>query len=147
MKNNYFTGGKMSRSNLFLTALLIILLAGMFGCGGSDTEKESKGEPTRTEGGMSNGRVAPDETYDGVIDGVHLVLDYNAASDYFIGTIENTTAEPVKAIWVMVDLSDGTELGPTDEVDLSPGERTVLSLACKDCDFEWWTARVLTPEK
>ncbi len=92
------------------------------------------------EGEESNVELALDETYDKVRNGVRLIMNYNAQSNTFKGTIENTTDETLKQVLVEVHLSNGKELGPTPLVDLAPGEKKTVQLIATSTNFDGWTA-------
>ena len=49
-------------------------------------------------------------------------LNYDAAGNFFVGAVENTTGNVLNQVRVEVHLSNGTELGPTNPVDLAPGQ-------------------------
>ena len=44
--------------------------------------------------------------------GARLVLRYDAATQTFVGTVENTTSVTLSQVRVEVHLSNGVELGP-----------------------------------
>ena len=48
-----------------------------------------------------------------VRNGARLILSYDAASNSFKGTVENTTSNVLTRVRVEVHLSNGAELGPT----------------------------------
>jgi len=88
------------------------------------------------ESGLS---LALDETYDVIRKGARLILRYDAQSNAFVGTVQNTTESVLSGVRVEVHLSNGTELGPTTPVDLAPGETTEVSLAATEESFTGWT--------
>ena len=79
------------------------------------------------------------DVYDVIKNGAHLVLSFDAESNSFIGTIENTTKEVLRKVRVEVHLSNGIELGPTTPVDLEPGEKIEVKLEGSEKDFETWS--------
>jgi hypothetical protein len=83
-----------------------------------------------------------DETYDHVHAGIRLILAYHKASTSFIGTVENTTEKTIKSVRVEVHLSNKTELGPTEPMNLAPGDRTGIKLEAAAHVFSWWKAQV-----
>lgn len=85
-----------------------------------------------------------DETYDQVHSGVRLILAYHKASTSFIGTLENTTDKTIKSVRVKVQLSNGTELGPTGRMNLVPGEKAGIKLEAVAHVFTWWKAHIQT---
>ena len=84
--------------------------------------------------------LAPDQTFDMVRSGARLVLNYDAASNAFIGTVENTTNSVLTQVRIEVHLSNGTELGPTPRIDLAPGEVAPVNLASTQASFTGWVA-------
>ncbi len=92
------------------------------------------------EGEESNVELALNERYDNVRNGARLILDYNAASNAFVGTVENTTNEILMQVRVEVHLSNGVELGPTAPVDLAPGAQIAIELKAEGPAFNKWTA-------
>lgn len=69
----------------------------------------------------SGGEFTKDQTYDHVRNSVRLKLVYDAATNAFVGTVENTTNQTVSRVRVEVYLSNGIELGPTTPTNLVPG--------------------------
>lgn len=86
----------------------------------------------------SDTELAPNENYDQVRNGARLILAYDAQSNSFKGTVENTTSETLKQVRVEVHLSNGKELGPMSAVDLAPGEKTYIQRT--STAFDGWTA-------
>lgn len=80
------------------------------------------------------------DTYDGVLAGVRLVISYDAQSESFVGTIENTTNNTVTRVRLEVHLSNGVELGPTTPSDYAPGEVRDITLPATGETFSTWTA-------
>ncbi len=103
---------------------------------------EHAGETHPEEGEESVERLSLDETYDHVNKGVRLTLAYHNASSSFIGSIENVTDKTIKSVRVEVHLSSGAELGPTERIDLAPGEKSGVKLEAAGLTFEWWMAHV-----
>lgn len=123
----------MYRTNLIFTALFISILI-FVGCTNMIEQKIDDGdEELGTE-------LALDETYQKTRNGVRLILTYDAQSNTFNGTVENTTDEILKQVRVEVHLSNGKEIGPTTPVDLSPGEKADVTLTTTSKDFDGWTA-------
>jgi hypothetical protein len=92
------------------------------------------------EGEESGTELTLDETYDQVRNGAHLILAYDADTNSFKGTVENTTQETLYHVRVEVHLSEGTELGPVDVGDLASGEKRDVEVKATSTDFEGWTA-------
>ena len=88
------------------------------GAGGERSGGEGGGAAGSEEATGAN--LAPDETFDAVRGGARLILNYDAAGNSFVGTVENTTGNALTNVRIEVHLSNGTELGPTTPVDLAP---------------------------
>ena len=118
------------------------------GGGESGGEHGSRGEgATGGEGGGAAGseeaagaNLAPNETFDAVRGGARLILNYDAAGNAFTGTVENTTSNVLTNVRIEVHLSNGTELGPTTPVDLSPGQVMDVNLPSTAASFTGWIA-------
>ena len=149
---------------MLILALTIVTAAiGISGCvmpvpagehHGSDAITTSRGEHEREEG-AGNGESSEDagasegeesgttltltERYDTVRKGARLILVYDAESNAFSGTVENTTSSTLQQVRVEVHLSNGVELGPTAPVDLAPGQIVDVSLPATDQAFDGWT--------
>ena len=83
----------------------------VFDCSGPGPASHTGGEGA--EGGGANA-LALDETFDAVRSGARLILSYDAPSNSFKGTVENTTDGILDAVRIEVHLSNGSELGPDD---------------------------------
>jgi hypothetical protein len=59
-----------------------------------------------------------------------------AASNSFIGTVENTTGKLIHRVCVEVHLSNGIELGPTKPTDLKSGEKITVKLEASEKEFK-----------
>ena len=92
------------------------------------------------EGEESCTELSLDKSCDDVRNGARLVLTYDAQSNFFNGTVENTTEEKLERVRVEVHLSNGKELGPTTPADLGPGEKRDVKLTATSKDFDGWTA-------
>ena len=103
---------------------------------------EGSGSETGASGSEegSGALLALDETFDAVRAGARLVLNYDAASNAFIGTVENTTGNVLNRVRIEVHLSNGTELGPTTPVDLAPGQVLGVRLPATQASFTGWVA-------
>ena len=109
--------------------------------GESYGEHERGGEGSHSEEGEESGtQLALNERYDSVRNGARLIMTYDAQSNSFNGTVENTTDETLKRVRVEVHLSNGKELGPTTPADLLPGEKINVKLTATSKDFDGWTA-------
>lgn len=92
------------------------------------------------EGEESGEYIGREDKWDATRKGARLILSFDPASNAFVGTVENTTRQTLCAVRVEVHLSTGTELGPTERVDLQPGEKTDLRLPTAGEAFDTWTA-------
>ena len=112
---------------------------GEHGAGGeSASEAGGSGDSGSEE---ANGTtLAPDATFDAVRGGARLILNYDAASNAFQGTVENTTGNVLGQVRIEVHLSNGAELGPTAPMDLSPGEVASVNLPSTPASFAGWIA-------
>ena len=121
------------------------------GCAGSDSESGERGRGEESgehgsgsesgEGGEESGtQFALSETFDEVRAGARLILSYNQAAKAFSGTVENTTGATLRKVRVEVHLSNGTELGPTNPVDVDPGQVIDIILFATTQPFASWSA-------
>ena len=144
----------MIRIQRVLGAVAVALVAVACSCssdsgtgehGDSDILGASRGEHDRDSGAGGEGEeagaeLALDEGYDKVRNGVRLVVNYNAESNSFNGTVENTTDDTLRRVRVEVHLSNGIELGPTTPTDLGPGQQRDVELMATSKDFDRWGA-------
>ena len=116
---------------------------GTEGSGEHGTEGESGNESAEAGGeeGSAN-MLAPDETFDMVRSGARLVLKYDAPSNSFKGTVENTTNGVLRRVRIEVHLSNGVELGPTTPTDMALGEVKAINLPAPAAAFTGWTTHV-----
>ena len=111
------------------------------------SESMTKGSESM-EGAMSQGGAGEEsatqycltDTYDEIRSGARLVLDYDAVSNEFKGTVENTLDEVLPQVRVEIHLSNGVELGPTPPIDMEPGEKAVIVLRASSQPFQTWGA-------
>ena len=137
----------------------LILALSLPGCIGGESESgehdggESAGEHGGAESGEHDGEGESDgdgeesgtqfglnETFDEVRAGARLLLSYDATSNSFTGTVENTTGATLRRVRVEVHLSNGTELGPTTPVDLTSGQAASITLPATSQPFATWSA-------
>ena len=97
---------------------------------------ESEGSSNRV-GEEDDTAYALDETFDQVRGGARLILAYDATSNTFSGTVENTSSELLQKVRVEVHLSNGVELGPTSPEDLAPGEKADVTLDANNIFDRW----------
>ena len=115
--------------------------AGEHGAGGESSGSEGGGESAGSGSEEASGAtLAPDATFDAVRGGARLILNYDAASNAFQGTVENTTNNTLGRVRIEVHLSNGTELGPTTPVDLAPGQVIDVNLPSTQASFTGWIA-------
>ncbi len=112
------------------------------GSGGEGSGGEGGGEGSESGGEEGSGanQLAPDEIFDAVRGGARLILTYDAASNSFEGTVENTTNNVLTRVRIKVHLSNGTELGPTAPIDLAPGQVQPVTLPSTEASFTGWVA-------
>jgi hypothetical protein len=108
--------------------------------GGHDEGREAPGRDRAGEGGEESGTTwgkfeKSDMVYD---NGARLILEYNAATEAFEGSVRNTTNEVLSQVRVEIHLSSGVELGPTQRIDLDPGRTTPVALSAIGYDFTSW---------
>ncbi len=113
--------------------------AGEHGAGGERAGGGEGGAAGGEEGSGAN-TLAPNATFDTVRGGARLILSYDAASNAFTGTVENTTGNVLDQVRIEVHLSSGTELGPTTPIDLAPGEVATVNLPSTPESFTGWVA-------
>ncbi|MCY4448221.1 MAG: hypothetical protein OXE02_05190 [Chloroflexi bacterium] len=116
---------------------------GEHGSGGEGSGGEgSEGSESGASGGeeASAATLAPDQTFDAVRGGARLVMNFDSASNAFVGTVENTTNSTLTRVRIEVHLSNGTELGPTTPIDLAPGEVMAVALPSTQASFTGWIA-------
>lgn len=137
---------------VILSSILVLGLT-FSGCankqrqGGEDDEstlEAQRGEHMRDahgegEGEESGRQLTLDQVYDEVRKGTHLVLAYNKEANSFTGTVENVSDKILDRVRVEVHLSNGTELGPSTQIDLQPGEKRLVLLEAKSDDFTGWS--------
>ena len=132
-------------SAIMLISLVLIIT---IGCA-TDEEDRANGEqtahlPSHEEGGgegeESAQQFAKDQTYDNVRHGARLILAYDATTETFVGTVENTTNQTLSRVRVEVHLSNGIELGPTTPNDLASGQKVNVELNAAGQDFSKWSA-------
>jgi len=109
------------------------------GPGGEGGGESAGGEGGGEEGSGAN-TLAPDQTFDQVRGGARLILSYDAASNAFTGTVENTTGKVLSRVRIEVHLSSGAELGPTTPIDLAPGQVATVNLPSTPGPFTGWIA-------
>lgn len=108
------------------------------GSGGEGPEGSGARNAQGEEG--SAAKLAPDETFDAIRGGARLIMNYDAASNSFKGTVENTTNATLTRVRIEVHLSNGTELGPTTPIDMAPGQTVAITLPSTPQPFTGWIA-------
>ena len=125
---------QMQNSLILALAAIVSIVSVISGCSRTNPSAISK------EGEESGTELALDAQYDNTRNGARLILAYDAQTNSFKGTVENTTNETLKQVRVEVHLSNGKELGPTPAADLAPGEKREVQLIATSTDFDGWTA-------
>ena len=103
--------------------------------GGGESGSEGSGGGEEASANM----LATDETFDMVRGGARLIMSYDAPSNSFKGTVENTTNGVLTQVRIEVHLSNGTELGPTIPIDMAPGEVVSIDMPATAASFTGWT--------
>jgi len=106
------------------------------GSGNEGTEGGSGGDVAERSGANA---LALEETYDVTRNGARLILSYDAASNQFIGAVENTTNAILTRVRVEIHLSNGVELGPTTPTVLAAGDVLDITLDGGAQPFDSWT--------
>lgn len=110
--------------------------------GGEAKGEHDSGPESGRESGSeeaSGAMLAPDATFDMTRAGARLIMNYDAATNVFTGTVENTTNSTLTNVRIEIHLSNGTELGPTTPVDMAPGEVMNINLPSTPESFTGWT--------
>ena len=147
----------MTKLNFFTIICMGLLLVFVYGCnkGSSDSEaagtssigqeqaaqaEEGEKEEHAGEGEETGPRISKYGTHNEVRKGARLVLSFDMESSSFVGTVENVTEKTLSRVRIEVHLSNGTELGPTPPIDLTPGKKVDVGLSAEGQVFEWWKA-------
>ena len=138
-----------------MTALAVVLVMSLPGCGDGPTVPEEQGEPesgseaasgtesgTGSEPGESGTQYELTQTARQSRSGVNLVIGYDAAAQSFTGTVTNTTTAVVSLVRVEVHLSNGIELGPTPSLNLTPAQTSPVALSADGQQFTTWSVHV-----
>jgi hypothetical protein len=88
--------------------------------------------------------LALTDVYDEVRGGARLRLAYDQQSDSFRGILQNSTNQTLCRARVEVHLSNGTELGPTNPVDLPAGGALMGKIPAAGETFDGWSAHAET---
>ncbi len=140
---------ELMTKRLLAGALLGAMLSAVIISGCTGDTRPGEGRESGGEGGSESGgsgeegsanMLAPDETFDMVRSGARLILSYDAPSNSFRGTVENTTSSALSRVRIEVHLSNGTELGPTTPTDIAPGEVVPITLPSTQASFTGWVA-------
>ncbi len=98
------------------------------------------GEVAHDEGDEESGaQFTKANTYDAIRKGARLTLRYDASANAFVGSVTNTTNQPLRRVRVEVHLSNGTELGPTTPRDLPAGNTMPIKLDALGEAFNTWS--------
>lgn len=107
---------------------------------GETAHDHDSGEAHAEEGEGAGMLIGVNDTYDEVHHGARLVLNYDAQSGSFRGTVENITEQTLEKVRVEVLLSNGKGLGPTLATDLAPGQKMPVQLMATGQRFTMWNA-------
>lgn len=119
--------------------------ASLEGAGAHSDERSEAGHEEGPGPGKESGQdLALTDVYDAVRNGARLRLAYDQASDSFRGIVQNTANETLCRVRVEVHLSNGTELGPTNPVDLPAGGVLMGELPAAGETFDRWSAHAET---
>jgi predicted DNA-binding antitoxin AbrB/MazE fold protein len=143
----------MKKSINVVLVVMALLSMTIFGCSNRQKENGDKNSTKQeithdehsghvhegSEGEESGIKLAIDDVYDEVRKGTHLVLSFDIEASEFVGTVENVSDQILDRVRVEVHLSNGTELGPTTQVDLKPGEKREVLLTVESDDFDGWS--------
>lgn len=120
-------GSRMTTSAIMIA---LISLTGFVACN----------EPDNMTNGLSALPYGLDDTCDETRDGVRLILRYDAPSETFIGTLENTTETLLQQVRIRVRLSHGVDV-LTPHFHLDPGESGDVSFDVSNArGFTTWDA-------
>ena len=72
--------------------------------------------------------------------GARLVLQFDPKTQVFVGAVTNTTARILPQVRVEVHLDNGTELGPTQRIDVGPGQTVPVELGTFGNEFNSWVS-------
>ena len=143
----------MKKSINVVLVVMALLSTTSFGCSSGQKENSDKKSTTEetthdehsghvhdgSEGEESGIKLAIDEVYDEARKGTHLQLSFDIEASAFVGTVENVSDQLLDRVRVAVHLSNGTELGPTTQIDLKPGEIREINLNAGNNSFETWS--------
>ena len=71
--------------------------------------------------------------------GAKLTLQYNPATQAFVGNVTNTTKKTMSDVRVEIHLSNGVELGPTKRTSVEAGKNISVELGAFGQNFSHWT--------
>ena len=111
-----------------LTSIVVVLATAISSCSRDTERSEHERDDHDGDNEESGTSLTLNETYDIVRNGARLILSYDAQSNSFEGTVENTTSDTLKQVRIEVHLSNGIELGPTTPVDLAPSGKVDVTL-------------------
>ena len=72
--------------------------------------------------------------------GARLVLEFDPRTQVFVGSVTNATARTLPQVRVEVHLDNGTELGPTNRIDVAPGQTVPVELGAFGNAFSSWVS-------
>lgn len=95
----------------------------------------------------SSVRLSKSESLDVDRSGARLNLSFDADTNAFTGTVENTSDDPLCELKVEVELSNGNELKSSPPVDLAAGEQLDISIDASGQTFDSWDASTDSEER
>ena len=110
--------------------------------GQRETHVAAEGPAERGAGSEEAGAYLPKMTKQNELfaNGARLVLQFNPNTQVFAGSVTNTTGETLSQVRVEVHLDNGTELGPTKRIDVSPGQTIPVELGAFGNEFSSWVS-------
>ena len=121
---------------IFLCILVLVLAS----CNNGTESGGWYGYSSLSEGPTPPPDAALIDTVQYHVEGAHLVLSYDFATNAFIGTVENTTETTLHRVRVEIHLSNGTTLGPTSPVDLASSQVVEVTLPARLHPLTLWSA-------
>ena len=101
--------------------------------GPEGTESGGASNEAAMEAAMSSPIIPLDQTWNGVLGGLSISANYDAATRSVNATVENTTSQPLCYVQAEPHLKSGTqtvgELGPDVLGDLNPGQQVTSSVS------------------
>ncbi len=124
----------MKKPILFLAIFALVASTVLTSCSKDSMGDGPEGNETGgDEQGESGTRWTKTQTADEVINGIHAIIAFDAASNAFVGTFENLNSNVAQQTRLETHIFDAngnsTEFGPTPGVDMAPGETRSVTLS------------------